>query len=260
VEPRPAEPPADDRRPRWATWTLRVVAGLVVLVVAAVGVWIALLPDTEPAPLQAVLDDQTLSVVRDGGDVTLTPAGPVSDTTVVFYPGAGVPPDAYLATWAPVVRETSVRVVIPSMPLRLAVLDAGAAADVRGDVDGGTWWVGGHSLGGAMASSFLAGTEPGAWDGLVLWAAYPAGEDLAVRDDIAVVSVAGSRDGLTTPEEVETSRDDLPADAAVVVLDGVNHAQFGTYGDQRGDGEATVDDATARTRIAEATVGGLTAP
>lgn len=247
---------------RWQRRALGLAVGLVALLALAVVGWLVLLPDTEVDPVAQVLADPDLRVVRDDATVTLAPATGGSGTTVVFYPGAGVAPDAYLPTWAPVVEATGATVVLPHLPLRLAVLDADAAADVRAVVEDagggdGAWWVGGHSLGGAMAASFVAEAPPGAWDGLLLWAAYPAGDGLPDRDDLAVASVAGSRDGLTTPAEVEASRAALPTDAVVTVLDGVSHAQFGAYGDQRGDGEPTVGDDEARRLVVEATVAAL---
>ncbi len=248
------------RMPRWRKVLLVIAALLVGFTLAIAATWVGRFPSVEPGPLEAVLDDPTLEVTTTDDRVTLAPVdGDTTTTTVVFYPGAGVPPQAYLATWAPVVREDGVTVVIPTMPLRLAVLDANAAAGIREAVadeaseDDGTWWVGGHSLGGAMAASFLADEPEGTWDGLVLWGAYPSGDALADRDDLAVVSVSGTRDGLTTAEDVEASRANLPDDAVFAVLDGVNHAQFGAYGDQSGDLEATVDDHAARREIATAT-------
>ena len=244
--------PATGRRwPRRLAITGAVLAGLVTV---AVALWLLLLPDVEAAPLATVLEDPDVTVTLDGDGATIAPADGTVTATVVFYPGAGVPPAAYLPTWAPVVEASAVRVVVPAMPLGLAVLDSDAAAAVRAEVDGdGEWWLGGHSLGGAMAASFLTDADPGTWDGLVLWAAYPPGDGLAVRDDLDVVSVSGTRDGLTTPEDVAASRDDLPPGTTFTALEGVNHAQFGAYGDQRGDGEATVDDDEARARIAAAT-------
>jgi hypothetical protein len=245
---------------RWVRWTLLTLATLAGLVVLAIGVWLAIVPDVEVDVLATVLDDPDLVVTTTDDAVQLEPAAGASDTTIVFYPGAGVPPDAYLATWAPVVEETAARVVIPTMPLRLAVLDLDAADDVReaaGGGDDGEWWIGGHSLGGAMAASYLADAPAGEWEGLVLWGAYPAGDDLADRDDLTVVSVSGTRDGLTTTDEVDDSRADLPQDATFAVLEGVNHAQFGSYGEQMGDLEATVGDDEARAAIAAATAAGI---
>lgn len=254
---------ASTQPPRWRRWSVVGAATLLGLALLAVGIWVLLLPDVEAGPYAAVLEDPDVVVTETADAVTLEPSRGAVAATVVFYPGAGVPPAAYLATWAPVVEDLGVRVLVPSMPLRLAVLDRDAAAELRADAaapgDGGQWWVGGHSLGGAMAAGFLADAPTGTWDGLVLWAAYPADDGLARRDDLAVVSVAGSRDGLTTPAEVDASRSDLPPGADVTVLDGVNHAQFGTYGDQRGDLTSGLPDAQARERIAEATADGMRA-
>lgn len=236
-----------------------VPVAVIVVVVLAVSWWVLRFPDAEAGPLQAVLDHPDLATVVDDDLVVMTPAdGMVDDApTVVFYPGAGVPPEAYAANWAPVVEATDATVLIPSMPLRLAVLDRDAAAELRARPRStGEWWIGGHSLGGAMAARHLA-ENPGRWDGLVLWGAYPAGDGLAADDRLEVVSVTGSRDGLTTPDDVADSATDLPADARFVELDGVNHAQFGAYGDQTGDLPATVDDDTARAAIAEATTAAL---
>lgn len=253
--------PGRGRRPRWLRWTIVGLVAVAALVAVGVAVWVALLPDAEAEVIDAVLDDPDLAVTVTDDLVTIEPADGEVDGTVVFYPGAGVPPAAYLPTWAPVVEQVGVRVAVPAMPLRLAVLDSDAADDVRAGLpDDGPWWVAGHSLGGAMAASFLTGQPADDWDGLVLWAAYPAGDGLADRDDLAVASVAGGRDGLTTPAEVEDSRVDLPADATITIIEGVSHAQFGAYGEQRGDGEPTVPDDVARDRIATATADAIGAP
>jgi hypothetical protein len=233
---------------------------LVVLAAAVLAWWLLTLPDAEPGPVAAVLEDETLEVTRADGVLTLRPDDGDDDEAVVFLPGAGVPPEAYLPTWAPVVTETGVTVHIPDVPLRFAILARGAADDVRARFPATpTWWLGGHSLGGATASFVAAGAEPGQWRGVVFWASYPAdGASLADRDDLTVVSVAGAEDGLSTPADVEDRRGLLPPGAQVTVVDGVVHAQFGAYGPQRGDGTPTVDDATAVAAIAEATAAGLT--
>ncbi len=252
--PAPAPGRGGRRWLRWLGWGAVVRA---LAVAAVVAWWVLGAPDAEPGPLQAVVDDPDVAVTL-GDVVVVAPAGgaPDSAPSVVFYPGARVPPQAYVATWAPVVEEVGATVYIPSMPLRLAVLDGDAAAGVRADATStGPWWIGGHSLGGTMAASHAAATA-GEWDGVVFWASYPNGDVLADAD-MAVTSISGTADGLTTPDDVDASRADLPADTDFVVLDGVNHAQFGAYGEQGGDGRAEVDDATARGLVADATVAAL---
>ena len=75
------------------------------------------------------------------------------------------------------------------------------------------------------------------------------GPDTAVPHDLPVLSLGGSDDGLSTPEDLARYRDRLPADATVVEIDGLAHAQFGSYGPQPGDGTPTLTDEEARARI-----------
>ncbi len=54
----------------------------------------------------------------------------------------------------------------------------------------------------------------------------------------------GTRDGLTSVDEIDESRSRLPSPTDFVAIDGGNHAQFGGYGDN----PATVS-ADGRTRL-----------
>lgn len=225
------------------------------IVAAALAWWVGAAPDADPAALLLVESDPEVRVVREDGVVSLHPAAGPSSRALVLYPGARVPPEAYLATVRPLVVATGMSVHLPGFPLRLAVLGRARAEAVRAahpEVE--EWWIGGHSLGGAMAASHVAASEPGRWRGLLLLAAYPAGDGLPDRDELVVLSLVGGRDGLTTLDDVARRRGLLPAGADVRILEGVNHAQFGRYGAQMGDLAPTVDDATATERIAAALI------
>jgi hypothetical protein len=248
------------RRRRWPRILGWIAVGLVVLLGAVVGWWVLSYPDAEPEPLAAVLADPELVVVEDGGDRELHPADGPGSTALVFYPGAAVPPEAYLATWAPIVRETGVSVYIPAMPLRLAILAPGRADRVISDHPSvTTWWVGGHSLGGAMAASYAGGTAPQELAGLVLFASYATtNSELEERGDLTVLSVSGSEDGLSEPEDIAERAGLLPGTTTFIELEGVTHAQFGSYGPQSGDGTPRVSDEEAIRAIADAVVPVLT--
>ena len=145
-------------------------------------------------------------------------------------------------------------VVIVPMPLNLAVLDAGRAAQVIAAFPGiRRWAVGGHSLGGSMAANF-ARRNPDKVQGLVLWASYPADSDRLADSRLAVVSISGTRDGLSTPAKIEASRRLLPASARLVAIEGGNHAQFGYHGAQAGDNDATISRAAQQAQVVAATV------
>ncbi|MFE3461037.1 alpha/beta hydrolase [Nocardiopsis aegyptia] len=231
-----------------------IVAVLLVLIATGAAVWVLTPHRAEAQPLAQARAVPGVRIGAADDAVVLEPEGPASGAGVVFYPGARVEAEAYAASWAPVVEATGTTVVIPRMPLHLAVLDPDRADTAVADHGEGVerWYLGGHSLGGAMAAAHAGGEPAFPVAGVVLWGSYATeGAGLADRNDLAVLSVSGSEDGLSDPAAVEANRDHLPEDAVTVEIDGMNHAQFGAYGDQFGDGAARIDDPAARSALAE---------
>ncbi|MFO7834076.1 MAG: alpha/beta hydrolase [Halohasta sp.] len=209
------------------------VAALVVVSVTVVALGTPYHGTTES--IAAVEDDPRVSVDRVDGGYVLEPTTTDPEAGVVFYSGGRVHPDAYVGSLAPLAREANVTVVIPKLPLDLAVVDYGLAANGIGShaadsamtdhpaVD--EWYVGGHSLGGAMACRYASTTTE--VEGLLLYASY-CDVDLSERD-LAVVSVTGSADTVLNRTAYARNLDNLPAAARIADLDAVNHSQFGTY-------------------------------
>lgn len=175
--------------------------------------------------------------VTDRGWYVFEPVGEPR-AGLVFYPGGLVEPAAY----APLMQQLSdsgVLAVIVPMPLDLAVFGIGRAQDViaaYGGVD--TWVIGGHSLGGAMAAEYVKG-DPGEIDGVVFLASYPAESTDLSGLPVSVLSLYGTEDGVTG-DVFEESLPRLPDATTLGVIEGGNHAQFGHYGPQDGDGVASI--------------------
>lgn len=186
---------------------------------------------------------------RSRGWYVFAPAGePVGG--FVFYPGGLVDPVAYAPLLQRLAAGGVITVLVP-MPLDLAVLGIGRAADVIAAYpDVAPWVIGGHSLGGAMAAEFMKG-NPEAFDGLALLASYPAESTDLSALPIRAVSTYGTENGLTPPEGFEASLARLPPGTELVVIEGGNHAQFGDYGPQTGDGLATIDREEQQRQTAE---------
>ena len=194
-------------------------------------------------------DVQAVQVSETDFGLTFLPEDPKRG--LIFYPGGKVEETAY----APLMREAAENgtlCVLLKMPLRLAVLDVNAADGVQAAYPAvQTWYIGGHSLGGSMAASYAA-KHPDLFQGLILLAAYST-EDL--RDSgLSVLSVYGSEDGVLNRKKYDVYRENLPENTSEVVLDGVNHAGFGSYGEQDGDGKAGISREEEQATVVDAVV------
>lgn len=150
-----------------------------------------------------------------------------TDTGLIFYPGGKVEDKAYSPLLSELARN-GITCVLVHMPFNLAVFDVNAADRVYAEVpDIKQWVIGGHSLGGAMASSYAEKNQDRI-AGLVLLGAYP------VKDsDLPTLAIYGSEDKVLDRSKLSSSLNSY-------VIEGGNHANFGNYGDQKGDGTATM--------------------
>jgi pimeloyl-ACP methyl ester carboxylesterase len=160
-------------------------------------------------------------------------------------------------SYAPALSQVAAagyQVVLVRMPLNLAVFNSNAAASAAAAFPQvARWAVGGHSLGGAMSAAY-AYSNPEVVDGLVLWASYPAGNNDLSTTNIPVVSIYGTQDGVAAQERVLAASELLPANTRWVAIEGGNHAQFGDYGIQSGDGQPGIPAAAQWEQAARATI------
>ncbi len=172
--------------------------------------------------------------------------GPGETDVLIFYPGAKVEASAY----APLLHELAAAgmdACLVKMPFNLAIFGIGKAEKVMAGYDYANWYVGGHSLGGAMAARFAADhTER--LKGVILFAAYTT---KTLKEPLKVLSIYGSEDGVLNRDKVAAGRDLVCGEYTELVIEGGNHAQFGSYGEQAGDGEAAIGPAEQRTRTVE---------
>lgn len=236
---------------RWQKWIL----GMVIVLGLAVGafvIWGGTPLGPAPEAEQAMAGDSQVTVTT-GRWLVFEPVGGQPTTGFILYPGGRVDYRSY-APQARAIAAQGYLVVIPRMPLNLAVMNPGAAGEIIAAYPGIQHWaVGGHSLGGSMAANFAA-SNPGAVQGLVLWASYPAGSDDLSGSELVVASIYGSDDGVASLEDVRSAAALLPADTQWVEVQGGNHAQFGWYGPQGGDNPAGIDALAQQEQLVAATV------
>ena len=173
--------------------------------------------------------------------------GPGEEDLLIFYPGAKVQETAY----APLMRqiaEEGMDVFLVRMPARLAFFGSNKADEaLQETADYANVYIGGHSLGGARAANYAA-EHAESLDGVILLAAYST---KPLPDSLPVLSVYGTEDGVLNRANYEKNLANVP-NLQEVVIEGGNHAQFGSYGEQRGDGEASIDPGMQWNETAEA--------
>ena len=211
----------------------------ILLIAILVGIAVYL-SDYYPADesVQASLSDSnTVKVTKENNWIVFMPVERTTESGLIFYPGGKVDELAYV----PILRslaDQGIPSVLVSMPFRLAVLRSGAAASVIDAFPSiNQWYIGGHSLGGAMAASYAA-NNPEDIEGVILLAAYPP-SDLS-QYELKLLSIYGNQDLVLNMDRYMENRSYFPADFLEVIIDGGNHANFGDYGEQSGDGQALI--------------------
>lgn len=156
---------------------------------------------------------------------------------IIFYPGGKVDHLAY----APLLfelAEAGYLTILVEMPFNLAVFNINAANKVKSIYDNiEEWYLMGHSLGGSMAASHLSKNTVD-YAGLVLLGSYST-VDLN-NHNLTILSIYGENDLIINMENYKNNLKNIK-DVKELIITGGNHANFGYYGNQKGDGVSSID-------------------
>ncbi|WP_368504272.1 alpha/beta hydrolase [Alkalihalophilus sp. As8PL] len=172
--------------------------------------------------------------------ISFSPTDSIS-STLIFYPGGLVEPESY-APLTHSLAEQNIRSYIVKMPVNLAVLGGNRASNVLNEIGDEPVFIGGHSLGGVMASRFAADNED-IVDGVFFLASYPDEKGSLADSALPSLSITASNDEVLNQEAYTNAQSFWADDHKKTIIDGGNHAQFGSYGEQAGDGVATISTA-----------------
>ncbi|WP_235296931.1 alpha/beta hydrolase [Portibacter marinus] len=179
-----------------------------------------------------------------------------SETLFLYYPGGLVDPHAYISMLNGVVKS-GYPVLIIKVTGNLAIANVGKARKIVEEFTEFNHYVlGGHSLGAAV-SCIAAARDKQIFDGLVIMAGYPTeNASLADWDQGTLLVFDASHDEIINRLKLEEAKAFFPQIERVdltedleeptagktiwVEISGGNHSQYGDYGFQHGDGEATI--------------------
>lgn len=207
--------------------------------------------------------DGRVAVAEAADHFAFGPAsGPAAETALLFFPGGGVDPIAYV----PLVRAVAAEGFLVRL-VKLSFEIGPADAHKRRAIDRGKsvieaeprvrrWVVAGHSMGGAIAAQFAREDEERFAGFVLVGTTHPRDFDLS-RFPGDATKIVGTLDRVAKLEQCEAGRSLLPAATTWVRVEGGNHAQFGSYGPQPGDGAATIAPEEQRRQTSEALVAAL---
>ena len=230
------------RRIRITGWT--ALTSLLVTLVGFLTYFHIVFPADRDATLEVYRDDR-VQVRASDARVVMTPTDELLPRGMLYFPGARVDPYSYLYPLADIAAAGTTVVIVDPL-FNMALADSRGVAELTADFPGITSWVlAGHSLGGVKAC--MEASHP-AVSHLVLFASYCANDISGL--DIEVFQVVGDQDGLLD-DALRREAESLlpPGQYRTFTIRGANHADFGTYGPQPGDGDSTYSYPTMRAMI-----------
>lgn len=204
-----------------------ILIAIISLMVLLTGVFFIYVSDYYRADdvVIAVMQTEETMVIHD--NLTILSPTTSSDTALIFYPGAKVEHTAYIPILEKL-RQHGITCVLVKMPFNMAIFEPNAADKVFSELPNiENWYIGGHSMGGAMASSYAANHKDRV-KGLVLLGAYIYG-NVSPENALTIYGTLNS----SLEEHINYTEN-------IVIIEGGNHAQFGNYGEQKGDLPATI--------------------
>ncbi len=180
--------------------------------------------------------DEVATAVYEENGKSLEFVGENKEYGFIIYPGGKVDEVAYTPL-AKLLNDEGYTSVVASFPFNIGFLGLNKAEDIIAkypDVE--NWVIIGHSLGG-VSGAVYANENPDEVDGLVFLSSYST-EDLKCTE-IKVLSIKASNDTvLNEPgyQEALVNYNEEINNFTEIMIEGGNHAGYGNYGDQKGDG------------------------
>lgn len=205
--------------------------------------WRSMPAAPEAGPLNDAQSMASIQYTNDAKGVMLKPALKVTRGLVV-YPENNVSPAAYAYKMAGV-AQSGVVVIIVKTPLNIPQLDTRTLVDFAKLAPEVTdWYVAGHGEGGKKACEQAEGTQ---YKGIILLGSYCT---VMVHDSVKALDIQGGNDRIINKNDADYNATNLAYSSEKQAIPGLNHAGFGNYGKQDGDGQLDLPDADVRVRLA----------
>ena len=215
---------------------LSSIVGVLIILVSTFFIYTSIYYHADTERIDKYLEGKNVSITEIHSD-TLEIKGNASKGGIIFYPGGKVEYKAYVPLLASI-AENGYTCLLIKMPFNLAVFNKNAA---NGYIEEypliHRWYMMGHSLGGVIASQYVAEHQT-EYEGIIFLGSYPD-KDLS-GSSLKMLSIYGGNDEVLNKDKYENSKTKWPVHNQEYVISGGCHAYFGMYGAQKGDGTPSI--------------------
>ena len=211
---------------------LRYVLSIVAVLAALAYGWLVYSTEKNfavaaPEALEALSADAAVEI--DVGDwLIMRPGNATPSRGVIIYPGA----NCDIRGYAPIVKEIAragYLTVTVSMPFDFALFAPSRADEVRAaHPEISDWVIIGHSMGGAMAGSYVH-DKPDGIAGIIFWDAYPPGSKSLHDAPFPVAHIHRADENGRAPQMFLDRRSLFPENSQWVGVPGGAHMYFGSF-------------------------------
>ena len=232
------------KKPPMALHILISLCAAIIVIGAGCFAYLSIYTPAQDVTVEAFANSDGAKVSKIDGGYFVDGSG--DDKALVFYPGAKIDSKAYLPLMKKL-ADGGIDCFLLEVPMHMAIFDMNAADRITDNYSYDTWILSGHSMGGIAAAKYAADHDN--VDGVVLLASYPTSQ---LPEPTALLSIYGTEDKVLELKAYEDSKKYFPSNSKEVVIEGGNHAQFGNYGEQTGDGTATISRENQQDQTAKA--------
>ena len=180
----------------------------------------------DKSSIEVYVKDQNIQRVQFKDNILLF-SGSENKSALIFYPGGNIEYNAYEPLMAACAKRGIMSILV-KMPFNAAILNINAAKKIKQYFpEIKTWYIGGHSVGGAIASMHIA-KYPNEYTGLILLASYST-KDLT-KTNLKVLSIYGSKDLIMNRKKYNEYKKNLPKNFSEFIIEDGIHRYFGMYG------------------------------
>ena len=205
---------------------------IILAILAIIGVAIGLIAllskynKADKSSIEEYVKEQNVQRVQFKDNILLF-SGSENKSALIFYPGSNIEYNAYEPLMAACAKRGIMSILV-KMPLNKAIFNLNIAKKIKQYFpEIKTWYIGGHSVGGAIASMHVA-KYPNEYAWLILLASY-SNKDLS-KTNLKVLSIYGSKDIIMNKKSYNKYKKNLPKDFTEYIIEDGIHRYFGMYG------------------------------